>query len=241
MAVLGPGEIHIWTACLPPNPTPEFENILSQAERDSAHRMLTKHRLAYVFAHAVLRDILSRYLSRPPGQIRFDQDSFGKPFLVGGDARVPLQFNMSHSGKVVLVSLACERHIGVDVEEVRPLDDLTSIAESNFTRQECAFVLRHAPEDRGRAFYRCWTRKEAYVKAVGKGLSIPLKSFDVSNSVAQCEQRLPRKADTDEVESWWLVDVEVPAGYLAAVAVEKGFDRLVYAEWRAGETARLRP
>src|SRR5258708_6035035 len=166
MMSLLPREIHLWTASLPQNPVPGMAEVLSQEERDSACRFhFEKHQSAYIFAHAVLRDILSRYLALRPEEFAFSRDAFGKPFLVGRSAAASTMFNLSHSGGLVLVALACKRRIGVDVEETRPLENLETIAESNLTTQECAFILSHSPDERQRAFFRCWTRKQAYAKA----------------------------------------------------------------------------
>jgi 4'-phosphopantetheinyl transferase len=240
MPMPGPAEVHIWIACQPPNPDPELEKTLSEQERDSLHRkVFAKDRLAYEFAHGVLRDILSRYLDRPPGEIQLGLDRFGKPYVVEDGAPVPPRFNLSHSGEVVLVGVTAERHIGVDVEEVRPLDGFTPIADSHFTPEERAFILRHAAEHRLRAFYRCWTRKEACVKAIGGGLSIPLNSFDTSLPIAHAGPSLPHGAMAGDVASWRLSDIEVPAGYQGAVAVEQGFDRLMRFEWRRRKTGMV--
>jgi 4'-phosphopantetheinyl transferase len=234
------GEVHIWTARVFSStcPAAKLEKTLSPGEREAAQRFhYACHRSAYIFAHGVLRDILSRYVARPPEEIGFHRDSFGKPFLVESGARRAPVFNMSHSGSVVLIALACDGHIGVDVEAIRPMEHLASIAKSNFTPQECAFIMRHRPKNQAHAFFRCWTRKEAYIKALGKGLSIPLNAFDTLIAAGQSGRRLPYNADGPEVENWWLADLDVPVGYLGAVAVEKGFDRLIYSEWNPPETA----
>ena len=232
---LNPGEVHIWTARADPMAAPsvDFEVMLSQAERDAANRFrFKKHSLMYVFAHGVLRDILSAYLRTGAAGIRFSRGAFGKPFLVDNGMRAPTSFNMSHSGNTVLIALAPGQCIGVDVEMIRPLADFGLIAKSHFTPGERGILFRHAPEDQVREFFRCWTRKEAFIKAVGKGLSIPLNSFDTSIPAGERGRRLARTPDAPEIDSWWLADLELPCGYVGAVVVEKGCDRLVYSEWR---------
>jgi 4'-phosphopantetheinyl transferase len=233
------GEVHIWIAqaAASQRAASELEETLSPEEHAAASRFrFQEHRLNYVFAHGVLRDILSRYLAREPSDIRLEADTFGKPFLSDSDARKFLTFNMSHSSEVVVVALACGRQIGVDVEKMRPLNDLAGIAESNFTPQERAFLSHHRPENQGCAFFRCWVRKEAYIKAVGRGLSIPLNTFDTSIPEGQAGRLLPHTADAPEAKRWWLADLDVPAGYSGAVAVEDGFDRLSYHTWSTRET-----
>src|SRR5271167_3413115 len=162
MPILISGEVHVWTAFMkPPAVASDLLETLSPEERETERRFhFDRHRQAYVFAHAVLRDILGRYLSRPARDLRFGLDPFGKPFLVDAGARIRPYFNLSHSGRVVVVALVYDRHIGADVEEVRPLEDIEHIAETHFSPQERAFVLRQDSGGRERAFFRCWTRKE---------------------------------------------------------------------------------
>jgi len=231
--ILVPAEVHVWTA---------FTNVdvfdrnwretLSPEEREKAERFSSeRHRQNYIFAHAVLRDILGRYLMRSARNVLFKYDAFGKPLLVHSETQVPLYFNLSHSGSMVLVALAYGRHIGADVEEVRPLEDIEHIATAYFTTQERAFVLSRDSEERARAFFHCWTRKESYIKALGKGLLIPLNSFETCITAGMSGRMLPRSAERPEVESWWLTDVDVPAGYSGAMTVERGFERLMYFRW----------
>jgi 4'-phosphopantetheinyl transferase len=190
-------------------------------------------RFRFVFAHAVLRDVLSRYLARPPGDIQFGKNSFGKPFLDQTNGGRMLEFNLSHAGGLVLVGVCESGRVGIDVEEIRPMDDLSSIAESHYTPQECAFIFGQAQEDQLRAFLRCWTRKEAYVKALGKGLSIRLNSLETH---IQPEPDRPSHVGAGSTDGalWQLTDLDVPEGYIAAVAAETGMHRVVYFEWRRG-------
>lgn len=237
---LPPDEVHIWYARRPSSPLPELEATLSGGECDRARRFkFAKHRLIYLFAHAVLRDILSRYLQLSPGDVCFGENAFGKPFLDGIDAGRAPQFNLSHAGGLVLVGVCRGRRIGIDVEESRPIDDIAAIAESYFTPQECAFIFRQEPANRERAFFRCWTRKEAYVKAVGNGLSIPLHSFDTLISTGQSGGLLNSGVGIPAGTTWELADLDPDEGYVAAVAVETCINRLVHIEWRTSIIERL--
>jgi len=178
-------------------------------------------------AHVVLRDILSWYLDRKPDQIEFRKNQFGKPFLVdAGPGR--LEFNLSHSASLVTVALALQRPIGVDVERIRPLPDLLLVAEDHFAPPERALLAEASPPDRLRAFFTCWTRKEAYIKALGTGLSAPLNTFDAS---------IPAGAPGRRIESgagfWWVADLPLPEGYAGAIAIENGFDQLRQWRWTA--------
>jgi 4'-phosphopantetheinyl transferase len=125
-----------------------------------------------------------------------------------------------------------ERRIGVDVEEIRPIDDLPTIAETYFTRAECSFLFQHPPADRMQAFFRCWTRKEACIKAVGKGLSIALNSFDTLIDSGQVGRFIARALDSSDAASWWLADLRIPRNYMAAVAIETVPSAIVYRRWR---------
>jgi 4'-phosphopantetheinyl transferase len=138
---------------------------------------------------------------------------------------------MSHSGDAVLVALTRGRHIGVDIEQMRPLHDFAAIAKRNFTPLECAMIHCRPPDAQYRAFFTCWSRKEAFIKAVGKGLSIPLNTFDSSIPSGESGRRLVAPEEAPDVESWWIADLNVPEDYAGAIAIEQGFDRLSYYTW----------
>ncbi len=239
MMTLLPGEIQIWfaQADLQEDLMANLEKTLSQEERDAASRFrFSGHRLNYIFAHGVLRDILCRYMNCPAQDILFRRNSNGKPFLIQRRGRIPLLFNMSHSGSVVLVGVASECNIGVDLEEIRPLTEFIDIARYNFAPEECTFIMNHAPEDRQRAFLRCWTRKEAYIKAAGNGLSMPLNTFDISDAPEPDGWNLAQTADALTATKLWLADLQAPGGYLAAVAIEETPGTITYSNWHLHET-----
>ena len=141
-----------------------------------------------------------------------------------------LQFNLSHAGDLVVVALCVGQRIGVDVEEVRAIESLLEIADAHFTRSEREFIFSQEPQERRRAFFRIWTRKEAYVKAVGNGLSIPLNSFDTVLSSRQHGRVFDSCTHSVEPPAWQVMDVQMPWGYVAAIGVETGVDELVYFE-----------
>jgi len=240
MLTLPLDEVHIWCAHQPSALRKELEATLSRDEHDRAGRFhFAEHRLGYQFAHAVLRDVLSRYTRCPARDIRFGENGFGKPFLHGRDGSRPPEFNLSHAGGLVLVGICGGRRIGVDIEQVRPMKDLSAIAEGHFTPRECAFIFEQQPAEQERAFFRCWTRKEACVKAVGKGLSIALNSFDtlISNG---CPGGLVESGrDSMDGAAWYLADLDVTEGYAGAVAVESGIGRLMYWEWEMSAAEEL--
>jgi 4'-phosphopantetheinyl transferase len=196
--------------------------ILSSQEQDRAARFhFERHRRAFRFAHAALRSVLAPYLGAAAAEIRYGEGEFGKPYLEE-PAGSGIEFNMAHSGDLVAIAVAAGRRAGIDLEEIRPIEDLDAVAESHFTPAERALLADAGA--RQSAFFTCWTRKEAYIKAVGKGLSMELASFDTSIEPGLAGRRL---------DKWWLCDLAVPEGYAAALVVEVGFERLVYRRWCA--------
>src|SRR5262245_47356134 len=169
MTTLEFGEVHIWTARFEGQlNVAAFERVLSPFERTAANRFyFERHRLNYRFAHTMLRNVLSFYTAQAPEVIRFEPNRFGKPFLLGDGPEGQMHFNMSHSGDVVMIGVTRGRHIGVDVELLRSLNDFASIAKLNFTPAERAFIESFPQEFQQEAFFKCWTRKEALIKAVG--------------------------------------------------------------------------
>jgi 4'-phosphopantetheinyl transferase len=220
MLVLLPGEAHIWMARVPSILPKEMANTLNAGEHERARRFrFAEDRLRYAFAHGVLRDVLSRYLNCPPGDIGFAANAYGKPFVMPASGSRPPEFNLSHAGELILIGVSGGRCIGIDVEKIRPMADLESVVESQFAPQERGFIGAVLSSRREQAFFRCWTRKEAYVKALGKGLSIPLNSFD---TLAEPANFAPLR----------MVDLNVPEGYAGAAVLETRIDRFVYWPWR---------
>jgi 4'-phosphopantetheinyl transferase len=173
-------EIHIWTIRLeaPPDLVSYSYSVLSQDERDRIANYRFEHlRLIHTLARGSLRFLLSSYTEIPPAEIGFLYSAKGKPSMKDGG---PLQFNVSHSGNLAVFAFATSGELGVDVEQIRSIPDLEQIAANCFCGEEAAELMSLAPEERRRAFFVCWTRKEAFLKATGDGLSTPLDSFRVS-------------------------------------------------------------
>jgi 4'-phosphopantetheinyl transferase len=158
--------------------------------------------------------LLGRYLDEEPRNLRFSYSQYRKPSLAGSERS--LCFNLSHSDGLVLFAIACGRDVGVDVERLRELRDAEAIARRFFSVSENAALRDLPPEQRLEGFYRCWTRKEAFIKALGEGLSRPLDSFDVSIAGPAALLRM----ETQDVERWTLHDVMPGGEYTGALAVE---------------------
>lgn len=192
---------------------------LSDDERARAGRFVfERDRNRFVVARGRLREILGRELSRAPGALRFTYSENGKPALDDGFG--DLRFNLSHSESVAALALARAFELGVDVEFVRPLKE--DVAERFFSRRENEQLASLPADDQLAGFYRCWTRKEAIVKAIGEGLSRPLDSFDVSvaGDVPPVVERLEGEADAQRV--WRLAHFVPAVGFIGAAACRTG-------------------
>jgi 4'-phosphopantetheinyl transferase len=193
---------------------------LSDDERQRADQFrFPGLRKAFVLSHAVLRGLLAAVCARPPSRLRFGYGPQGKPFLVGGIGEP--HYNMAHSGDFAAYALARDRELGIDVEQHRNLPDLFEIAERFFSPREHRALASLPEPDRQAAFFRCWVRKEAYIKARGGGLSIPLDSFQAWPEFV--ETAIDRGATaTDEAQSAWRIeDFAAPPGYSGALAAER--------------------
>jgi len=194
--------------------------LLSAAEKNRANRFFRERdRRRYVVARARLRELLAPRLGVPAQSIDFTYGTHGKPALAAGFADSDLRFNVSHCEDLAVVAFASGRAIGVDVEAVRVVPDADDIAARFFSRRENAAYLALAPRDRPLGFFNCWTRKEAFIKAIGEGLSHPLDRFDVTLTPGEPE-RILRVGDIPGDRCGWALHAFSPApGFVAAVVV----------------------
>lgn len=238
-------EVHVLSAWLdvPVALRRRLWTFLSPDEQARAERFrFAVHRDRFVVARARLREILGALLGVAPGRLAFGYGARGKPSLARPFAAEDLRFNLSHADGLALYAIARRREVGVDVERVRPLPDAEDIAARFFSTQEQAALRSLAAPKREEAFFACWTRKEAYLKATGDGLARPLDAFDVS-VLPGLPARLERvEGDPLEAGRWWLAEVRPAAGYLGAVAVAGGQARVSCREWvPVGEETGLAP
>ncbi|MEO6185350.1 MAG: 4'-phosphopantetheinyl transferase superfamily protein [Steroidobacteraceae bacterium] len=180
------------------------------------------HANRFTVAHARLRQILAALLHAAAADIEFSHGEHGKPALAGAAAHAHLQFNLSHSGSLGLVGWAWRRAIGVDVEVWRPMSDEAAVVRRFFSPAEIAAYDALKPQQRTRGFFHCWTRKEAYVKAVGRGLGLALASFDVSLQDGDEHLLLRASAVQDDGRSWSMAAPPMHEGISAAVVLEGG-------------------
>jgi len=164
----------------------------------------------------VLRIILSYYLSIPAADIHFSYGERGKPSLISSG--LDLRFNSSHSGDIAIYSIACRCELGIDVEHIRSLPDMEQIAHRFFCTEEITDLLAAPAGERETAFFRCWTRKEAYIKAIGDGLAVPLDSFRVSLRSDDQIRIIGIYGDPDAAKAWNLHELVPADGFIGALA-----------------------
>lgn len=215
------GEVHVWRVDLaqPEGLVQRFRSTLEEDERSRADRFhFEKDRKAFTVSRGFLRHVLGSYLETKPESVRFSYGPYGKPALDGVHKNSSLRFNMSHSRGVGLVAVSDAREVGVDVEHVRADFATEEIARRFFSPREVAAFNALPNTEQVAAFFRCWTRKEAYIKAIGRGLSQPLDGFDVTLAPEETPALL--RVDEDDASRWTLSDIDVGSDYAAALVVE---------------------
>jgi len=191
--------------------------LLSQEERERAARYrVGRPRTDFIVTRGTLRSLVAGYLGIGPQEMSFRYSEHGKPHL---DGPFDLRFNVSHTEGLALLAFVRTRSIGVDVEKINASPDARKLAERFFSVCERKFLENLSGEELHAAFFRCWTRKEAYVKARGEGLSLPLDQFDVSVAADETHALLATRPDASEASRWILRDLPVESGYAAALAV----------------------
>ena len=215
-------DVHIWKVDLnvPGSHIQKLQEVLSADEIKRARRFyFQKDRNAFTVARGALRNILSWYLNFQPDELVFEYNSYGKPSLVTRFNTKNLQFNLSHSHQLALVAVIWNHEVGVDVEWMR--EDLADLQiAGRFFSQAEVVELRTVPVAKQKtAFFNCWTRKEAFIKAKGKGLSIPLDQFDVSLKPGVPAALLRTRFLLNEASHWAIYDVSPEPGYRAALAI----------------------
>lgn len=220
---LSVGEVHLWTARLDlaEAEVAAFRTLIDEEEKARAdHFHFDVHRRRFTIGRGFQRVVLGAYLDKDPASIRYRHGPKGKPALADFVQRGALFFNLSNSHDLALLALAREQEIGVDLEHVRDVADLESLAVRNFSSGEYTKLLalpRHLHQE---AFFRCWTRKEAYLKAVGDGLSAPLDRFEVSLGPDESARMLTLEGSIDRASAWTLFDLQPAQGYFGAIAIE---------------------
>lgn len=214
---LSDGHIEVW--CVE---TDAATNVIRQMEKVLAPEEISRaeqfhfehHRNSFVVTRGMLRILLAHYLGEAAGDIIFAYGAKGKPSLP--DAKI--EFNISHTKGIALFAFALGCELGVDVEQIRPIQDMMQIARRFFSRQESEELLALLEEEKEKAFFRCWTRKEAYIKAVGEGLSIPLNAFRVTFKEEGPVRWIDLGNETSAQPTWALYNLDISSAYVAALA-----------------------
>ncbi len=230
---LGDKDVHIWRASLRQSPAivQQLRQTLSKDEAVRAARFHFPHdREAFIIARSILKSLLAGYLSVELHQLTFGYQQAGKPFL-SGDLANQIFFNVSHSHEMALYALSHQPNTGIDIEYIRPIIDMEQIAMNNFSVNENAQLQLLPPHMVMEGFFNCWTRKEAYVKAIGSGISHPLQDFDVSLMPGEPVRLLSISGSQSEAARWTLSDLKPSAGYAAAVVVEGSGYSILQHEW----------
>ncbi len=221
-------QVHVWQANIKADSAyyKDFSNALSSDELERANNFrFPKDRERFIIRRYQLRLILSKYCGCQPNEIMFGYNSFKKPFIWLPEFK-EVKFNMSCSGDLMLVGLCNQNEIGIDIEKVCEIHNLDNIASENFSLQELKYL--NGTLDKINAFYKIWTRKEAFIKAIGKGMYYPLKSFCVEVNSSGGYEQLVIFNHLTESKLWRTAEINSPAGYIASIAIKSDRFRINY-------------
>lgn len=216
---LPPGSLQIWRSQLDvsSDSLARFSGLLSPDELARAARFVFPHdRQRFIVSRATLRLLLGKYLRTPPDSVQIEVGPYGKPHMAGNNLSFDLKFNLSHSHGMAVFAFAAEREVGIDIEKIREHFASRDIAKRYFSPQEIAKLDALRPQLYTLGFFQCWTRKEAYIKARGEGLQIPLDSFSVS-----VEPGCPPEIAFSDSERWSMYSFAPFPEFAAAVVAEK--------------------
>jgi 4'-phosphopantetheinyl transferase len=218
------GQVHTWSASLD-QPDLCFQILyetLSQDERDRAERFVfEKDRRHFAVCRGILRSIISRYVDVKASSISFMYGPNGKPALGDLHCGESLYFNLSHSEGLALYVFSRDQELGVDVECTRDINEVEQIAKRIFSKREIEIFLSLPEKAKKDAFFNCWTRKEAFVKALGVGLSLPLDNFEVTFIPVEQSRLIRVEGDINEISLWSVHDLKPANNYAGAFAIKK--------------------
>ena len=238
---LDPGHIHLWAVVLEEfvDEVSKFRDLLSPVEQTAAQKFrFDKDRNRYVIRHGILRLIMSRYLDHPPSEIEFQLGAYGKPELRGNGACIPLFFNTSHSADIAVYAITSACPIGVDVESTREIPEIEGIAHRFFLPGEARTLMDLPADSRVQAFYACWTRKEALLKATGKGIAEDLAKVEVTLAPEDEPRVVSVSGDPGAHEQWRLQPFSPALGYVGCLAYRNSV--LALNSWRVAKSTLWR-
>jgi 4'-phosphopantetheinyl transferase len=212
-------QIHFARLELEPSELARLERFLAPAERSRADRLYdVEVRKRFVAGRGFLRETLAAYLDLHPEEIKLGEGEWGKPRIADVVGYRELSFNLSHAADLAVLAVARDGELGIDLERIKENLPFREIARIFFSPREQAELFSLKPEEQPAAFYRCWSRKEAYLKGCGRGFSQPSDSFDVSLLPGHPPALLAHRTAPDEPAGWSLIDIPVPQGYFATLA-----------------------
>jgi 4'-phosphopantetheinyl transferase len=231
-------KVHLWLATIENDPSSTARMLALLPGDEQSRAAGYKHqgaRLRFITARGLLRTVLARFTGSSPDSLLFSYSAKGKPFLPVPRAGNAIHFNIAHSGELVLCGITIGRRIGVDIETTAKRPDLMKIAHRYFAPAEVTELESLPMEQRIPAFFCCWTRKEAYLKAIGEGISYGLDCFEVSAHPDKPARLIRDCQNPDETTRWRLEDIDTGPGYRAAIAVEGGEWKLKTWKWHPAD------
>lgn len=225
-------EAHIWRADLEHDVCfqSSYLKILSPDEKNRAQKFrFTRDSRNFIIARGILRSLIGKYLEINPAEISFQYSEFGKPGIADNHS---LQFNISHSQNIALFAFIKKHHVGVDVEFVNPAIDVKDIAEKFFSTNEIMKLLALPEKQQTLGFFNCWTRKEAFIKAVGEGLSFPLNKFEVSLEPDKPAKLLAAEWEPKDVSKWSIYSISPGLNFVGSLAIEGLVEKVKFWNWQ---------
>ena len=224
-------EVHVWLASLD-IPVTKFHGLLAADERERAERFhFKKDRDRFIAQRGILRIILGCYLGVEPESVQFTHGENGKPLIADGQNGEGLHFNLSHSENMAIYAFSDHREIGVDIEQIRDNIEMTQLVDRFFSAKEKAAWHSLPESQRKEAFFNAWTRKEAFTKATGAGLAMPLDRFDVSIAPGEAARLLGIDSDEKTAAEWSIQDIKPATGFAAALAMEGKIGTIDFRYW----------
>ncbi len=234
--MLEEGQVHIWRASLdlPTVVIDQLTTFLSPDEIERANKFrFVPHKRRFIAARGILRKLLSNYLQISPHDLEFKYGNCGKPQLTGCKQDSPLKFNLSHSGAYALYGFTYHHPIGVDLEYIREMPDAVKIAQRFFSEREYRLINNVEDSQKSEVFFKLWTAKEAYLKAIGTGLAGSLANVDIILDCVQSPRLLAIKGSKAAVSSWSIYSCIPATSYIATMAVKTSipFKQINFWHW----------
>jgi 4'-phosphopantetheinyl transferase len=234
-------EIHIWlvnNTQIPKEQYADFLHILSEEEIERANRFVhEKHRNNYIIAHKALRILLANYSKQTAKELVFNKNKYGKLSLSKKINIHNIQFNMAHSHNLTVFAFTHDQSIGIDIEFMRNNVQIESISQRYFSLQENKNLSMLNTKEKSQAFFNIWARKEAFIKAIGLGLSYPLSKFEVDTRIISKNEAVAQIAlsindDYYEQQEWHLYSLQLEENYASALAIKGKEKKIMFFNWR---------